>query len=513
MPATLIRSRAMITRTIDRHTWEEIPDGAVLQEDGIVTAVGTYADLKRKHPHVPVLGSGNEILLPGFVNGHHHIGLTPVQLGSPDMPLELWFITRLVIRNLDLYLDTLYSAFEMIASGITTVQHIHGAVPGTLAEVEAKSTEVIRAYEDVGMRVSYCYAVRDQNRLVYQADQELVASLPEELRAPMQRWFARFKVSLDDSMALFRSLHERHNNKPRVKIQLAPANLHWCSDRALAELSEASRAYNVPMHMHLLETAYQKEYAWRRGKCSALEHIDRFDMVGPRLTLGHGVWLSEKDIERMAAAGACVCHNCSSNFRLRSGVAALNHFEKAGINTAIGLDEAGINDDRDMLQEMKLVLRAHRVPGMVDEDVPTMAQVLRMATVGGAKTTPFGTTIGTLEVGKAADLVLLDWKQIAYPYLDAETPLLDAVIQRAKAEGVKMTMCAGEVIYRDSRFTRVDRDAALKALHDDLSRALASDEVERRNLSKALLPHVRKFYADYIDPARHEPFYRPSSRV
>jgi cytosine/adenosine deaminase-related metal-dependent hydrolase len=166
-----------------------------------------------------------------------------------------------------------------------------------------------------------------------------------------------------------------------------------------------------------------------------------------------------------------------------------------------------------MLQEMKLVLRAHRVPGMIDDDVPTMSQVLRMATVGGAKTTPYGAGIGTLEVGKSADLVLLDWKQIAYPYLDEETPLLDAVIQRAKAEGVKLTMCDGEVIYQDGKFTKVDRDASLKALHDDLSKALSNDEVERRKLSKALLPHVRKFYANYIDPAKHEPFYRPSSRV
>src|SRR5690349_13723266 len=513
MATSLIRSRIMITRALDRYRWEEIPDGAVLQEDGIITATGSYAQLKSKHPHVPVFGTGDEILLPGFVNGHHHIGLTPVQLGSPDMPLELWFITRMVIRNLDLYLDTLYSAFEMIASGITTVQHIHGWMPGKLTEVENKSEAVIRAYEDIGMRVSYCYAVRDQNRLVYQADQEFVASLPKELQEPMQHWFGRFKTSLDESMGLFRGLHERHNNKRRVKIQLAPANLHWCSDKALTALSEASKKYNVPMHMHLLETAYQKEYAWRRGRCTALEYIDRFDMLNPRLTLGHGVWLNEKDIDRLAAAKGCVCHNCSSNFRLRSGVAALNFFEKKGINTAIGLDEAGINDDRDMLQELKLVLRAHRVPGMVDEDVPTMAQVLRMATVGGAKTTPFGTQLGTLEVGKAADMVLIDWDSVAYPYLDEETPLLDAVIQRAKAEGVKLTMCDGAVIYENGRFTRIDKDAALKELHDDLCRALSDDEVERRQLSKALLPHVREFYARYIDPAKHEPFYKQSSRV
>jgi 5-methylthioadenosine/S-adenosylhomocysteine deaminase len=513
LATTLIRSRAMISRTIDRHHWEEVSDGAVLQEDGVIVATGTYEALQKRYPNTPVLGTGKEIMLPGFVNGHHHVGLTPVQLGSPDMPLELWFITRLVTRNLNIYLDTLYSAFEMIASGITTVQHIHGWLPGKVAEVEGKANDVIRAYEDIGMRVSYCYAVRDQNRLVYQADEEFVAGLPKPLQDPMKRWFERFQTSLDDAMGMFQSMHAAHHNKSRVKIQLAPANLHWCSDRALTILSDTSKKYDAPMHMHLLETAYQKEYAWRRGACTALEYLDRYDMVGPRLTLGHGVWLNESDIERLASAKGCVCHNCSSNFRLRSGVAALNRFEAIGINTAIGLDEAGMNDDRDMLQEMRLVLRAHRVPGMLDDDVPTMAQVLRMATTGGAKTTAFAPQIGKLEVGKKADLSLIDYDQISYPYLDEETPLLDAVIQRAKTEGVKLVMCDGEVIYENGHFTRIDKDAALKELHQDLSRALSDDEVERRQLSKALLPHVREFYARYIDPAKHEPFYKQSSRV
>jgi cytosine/adenosine deaminase-related metal-dependent hydrolase len=511
--ATIVRSRTLIAGAKDRFAVEQIENGALLIEDGVIAAIGDFDTLKAKNPGAPVLGSGNDIVLPGFVNGHHHIGLTPVQLGSPDMPLELWFVTRMVTRNLNLYLDTLYSAFEMIGSGITTVQHIHGWLPGTLDEVAAASNEVIRAYEDIGMKVSYCYAVRDQNRLVYQADAEFVASLPKALQDPMKRWFERYKAGLDDCMALFRQLHETHHAKRRVKIQLAPANLHWCSDAALTALSDTSKKYDVPMHMHLLETAYQKAYAWKRGECTAVDYIERFDMLSPRLTLGHGVWLNESDIDKMAAAGACVCHNCSSNFRLRSGMAALNHFEKKGINTAIGLDEAGLNDDRDMLNEMRLVARVHRTPGMVDADVPTFPQVLRMATEGGAKTTPYGSTIGRLEVGRAADLVMIDWNHVAYPYLDEETPLLDAVIQRAKTAGVTRVLCDGETLYENGRFTRVDQAGALKALHDDLSRALSDDEVERRNLSKALLPHARKFYADYIDPAAHKPFYRQSSMV
>jgi 5-methylthioadenosine/S-adenosylhomocysteine deaminase len=136
-----------------------------------------------------------------------------------------------------------------------------------------------------------------------------------------------------------------------------------------------------------------------------------------------------------------------------------------------------------------------------------------MATSGGAKTTAFGDSIGALEVGRRADMVLIDWRQISYPYLDDETPLLNAVLQRAKTSGVRTVMCDGEVIYRDGRFTRVDRDAALHALHEDLQKALSDDEVERRRLSKALLPHVKAFYAGYFDPERHQPFYRPNSRA
>ena len=513
MPSSIIRARTVLTEPVDRRQWHQIEDAAVLQRDGIIAEIGPSAQLIAKHPEVLVVGTGRQVLLPGFVNAHHHVGLTPVQLGSPDMPLELWFVTRLVARRVDLYLDTLYSAFEMIASGITTVQHLHGWLPGDLTAVEAGAGEVIRAYEDIGMRVSYSFALRDQNRLVYQDDKEFTASLPDELQPALQRHFARFGLSLADYGPLFEHLLATHHNKERVTIQLAPANLHWCSDTALEMLADYSARYEAPMHMHLVETAYQKEYARRRGGGTALDYIDRFGFLGPRLTLGHGVWLNEVDLDRIAATGTHICHNCSSNFRLRSGVAPLNAFEKRGINTAIGLDEAGINDDRDMLQEMRMVLRAHRVPGMADEDVPSPGQVLRMATAGGAATTPYGSRIGTLAVGKAADLVLIDGDKLAYPYLDPETPILDAVIQRAKSDGVDVVMVAGEVVYEDGRFTRVDRDAALRELHESLQHALADDENERRQLSKALLPHVRRFYAGYFDPETHQAHYRASSRV
>ena len=511
MPSSIIRGKHVITRALDRHRYEQLDDAAILQRDGIITAIDSFATLHRQHPDLPVTGTGDQVLLPGFVNGHHHVGLTPLQLGSPDMPLELWFATRLVLRDVDLYLDTLYSAFDMVSSGITTVQHIHGWASGGLTEVETKADNVIRAYEDLGMRVSYCYALRDQNHLVYEANDAFMARVPEDLRPALGRHFARFRLNADDLLALFASLHARHHNKERVKVQLAPANLHWCSDRALTLLADASEQYNAPMHMHLVETAYQKEYAHRRGGGTALDYIDRFGLLGSRMTIGHGVWLNERDIDRVAETGTHICHNCSSNFRLRSGIAPLNRWRR----------RASMSRSASMKPASTTIATCCRKCAWCCARIANPAWTIacrpwRRCSAwpreGGAKTTPYAAQIGTLEVGKAADTVLIDWQQISYPYLDSETPVLDAVICAPRSPACAPCWCAGEVIYQDGRFTRVDRDAALRQLSELLQRDLTAEEQERRRLAKAILPHVKAFYDGYWNAASHQPFYSQSSR-
>lgn len=452
------------------------------------------------------------MMLPGFVNSHHHVGLTPLQLGSPDHALELWFASRIPARAIDIYLDTLYSAFEMLASGITTVQHIQGWMPGPLDNIHAAASRTLQAYRDVGMRASYCFAVREQNRLVYEADDAFCARLPPDLGARLAAHLKRQAIPFADNLALFDMLTEGNRGGRLTRVQLAPANLHWVSDDGLLALEEKSRAAHVPMHMHLLETAYQKEYALRRTGTTAVRHLHRLGLLGPRMTLGHGVWLTEEDVEIAADTGTCICHNCSSNFRLRSGVAALNRFEAMGVKVGMGLDEAGINDDRDMLQEMRLVLRVHRTPGMED-DVPTCPQVLRMATEHGAATTAFGAEIGRLDPGRLFDAVLIDYDAATYPHQDPDIAPLDALMQRAKTNAVDAVYVDGELVYADGSFTKVDRDAVLKEIAELLSRPRSPEEIARRELGLAVFPYVKRFYEGYIRPGPRDPFYAPSSRV
>ena len=208
-------------------------------------------------------------------------------------------------------------------------------------------------------------------------------------------------------MALFQSLHHgQARASAGRKIQLAPANLHWCSDAALDGAGRAGRSLRrADAHASARDRLPEGIRASGAAAAPRVEYLDRFGMLGPRMTLGHGVWLNEDDIDRVAATGDLRLPQLL--LQLPPALAASRRStasRRRAINTAIGLDEAGINDDRDMLQEMRLVLRAHRVPGMDEDDVPSMAQVLRMATVGGARTTAFGDSLGTLEVGKGADL-------------------------------------------------------------------------------------------------------------
>jgi 5-methylthioadenosine/S-adenosylhomocysteine deaminase len=511
MASSLIRGKYVICKVINRTETQVIEDGAVFQRDGTIIDIGPYQILTTKYHPDETLGSGEHVVMPGFVNSHHHVGLTPFQLGSPDYPLELWFASRMAARDVPPYLDTLYSAFEMIESGITTVQHLHGVRVGPISRVKSIAEQVLKAYEDIGMRVSYSYALRDQNRLVYEADEAFVKRLPPSLAPQLEAYLQAQAIPLADHLGLFVDLRERWNHQERIRIQLAPANLHWCSDDALMALREYSAKYRVGMHMHLLETAYQKEYARRRTGTTAVRYLADLGLLGPHMTLGHGVWATEADIERIAGTGTMICHNASSNLRLRSGIAPLNHWAAHGVRVALGLDEAGINDDRDMLQEMRLVLRLHRVPGMEDV-VPTSAQVFQMATENGALTTGFAESLGTLEAGKAADMVLVNWQQIAQPYLDRDTPIVDAVVHRAKTSGVETVLVAGEPVLRDGRFTRLSKADMLNELSGALQVPFQPAEERRRELSPAVFPHVKRFYEGWLDEQARDPFYRPSSR-
>ena len=475
----------------------EIVEGqAIFVKNNKINEIGPTSVLRQKYKEFPEIGGENLFAMPGLVNAHHHLGVTPFQLGAQDHPLELWFAERLKMRNVPPTLDTLYSAFEMISSGVTTVQHLQSRAPGNLASVLDQSNKIIAAYKQIGMRASYSFALRDQNRMIYDSDENCLALLPPKHRPTLKKYFESFSLSISEQLEIFNILTEQHAKNNLIEIQLAPSNLHWLSDKALETISRVAIDTGAKIHMHLLETPYQAEYARRRTGQSALEYIDKFGLLGPQLTIGHGVWMTEDDADLLAESGGCLCHNCSSNLRLKSGKADLSSFLSKNIPIALGIDEAGINDDRDMLQEMRLAYTLHRRPGHSSLN-PSAAEILRMATEHGAASTPFSGKIGRLEKGLFADILLLDLQSLAFPYQDFDIPLLDIIVRRAKRKSVDTVIIDGNVVFNKGKFTRVDEDTLLEEISKVLSRAKTPEEVELRELSEIIMPAVKNFYSGW----------------
>ena len=475
----------------------EIVEGqAIFVKNNKINEIGPTSVLRQKYKEIPEIGGENLFAMPGLVNAHHHLGVTPFQLGAQDHPLELWFAERLKMRNVPPTLDTLYSAFEMISSGVTTVQHLQSRAPGNLTSVLDQSNKIIAAYKQIGMRASYSFALRDQNRMIYDSDENCLALLPPKHRPTLKKYFESFSLSISEQLEIFNILTEQHAKNNLIEIQLAPSNLHWLSDKALETISKVAIDTGAKIHMHLLETPYQAEYARRRTGQSALKYIDKFGLLGPQLTIGHGVWMTEDDVDLLAERGGCLCHNCSSNLRLKSGKADLSSFLSKNIPIALGIDEAGINDDRDMLQEMRLAYTLHRRPGHSSLN-PSAAEILRMATEHGAASTPFSGKIGRLEKGLFADILLLDLHSLAFPYQDFDIPLLDIIVRRAKRKSVDTVIIDGNVVFNKGKFTRVDEDTLLEEISKVLSRAKTPEEVELRELSEIIMPAVKNFYSGW----------------
>ena len=264
-------------------------------------------------------------------------------------------------------------------------------------------------------------------------------------------------------------------------------------------------------HIHLVETYYQKQYGIRTWGKTPVAHLKDLGFLGPEVSCAHAVWLTDDDIDLLGQSNTTLCHNVSSNLRLKNGVAPVNGMWARGVNVAMGTDSTAINDDDDMLQEMRLVSKIHRQPG-IGAPAINSHQVLRMATLNAAAPTFFHDEIGALEKGRRADVVLLDMTDIQGPYLDPDVHIVDALLYRGKARHVDTVIIGGEVVLRNGRFTRINKEDVLRELKDRFARPLETSVVETRQMVEQLLPHVERFYQSW-GPEDGPPHYRYNSRA
>ena len=511
MAAKLIRGGHVITDPERLPSGGLIEHGAVAVEGDSVVAVGTYDELKGRFPGAEEIGSERHVVIPGLINTHHHgWGLTPFQFGLLDDSLEPWIMDIWALPAVDAYLDCLWSDMRNIRSGVTTL--LHASYGRNFGGYEVEARAKLRAHADSGIRVAFALHVLDQNLFVYEDNDRFLARLPDEVAGRMRDVLAELApAGTEDFFSLLGALHGEYAGHDRIKIMACPIAPQWVSDPLLRRVRDVTTEYGMGIHLHCLESPYQREVGLASYGKSTVEHLEGLGLLGSDVSLGHGVWMTERDMDICAQTGASVCHNASSNLRLRVGIMAAARMLEKGVNVSIGMDGTTLNDDEDMLQEMRLVHKLGALPrGLEYAACPTSFDVLRMATVNGARSTTFGPSIGSLAPGKKADIVLIDGEPMRAPYLGAAVHVVDAVLHRARGMDVDTVLVGGEVVLRDKEFTKLDHASILAELCR--SADLPPEPVTQRwmQATRDIRPHVAAFYKRWETPA-YEPCYTVNS--
>ena len=445
-------------------------------------------------------GSGGGIALPAMVNAHDHgYGLRPLALGGADDALECW-IASLVRPTVEPRLEAAAAFGRMALAGIGATVHCHNSLAADRLEAEAAG--VARAAADVGIRVAFSCPIRDRNPWVYGDQRALLPHLATADRAAMEAAICDGAAVSDgaatpDGIPAHRQVEQVEaiaaaHESERFQVQYGPIGPQWCRDATLERIAEASAENDRRVHMHLLESPRQRRWldaAYRQG---IVRFLDDVGLLSPRLTVAHGVHLTDEECALLAERGVTVAVNTSSNLRLRSGLAPLERFMRHGLRFGFGLDGAAHDDDQDYFRDLRLTWRLHNGAGL-DRALPP-GRLFEAAHAHGFRSIDGSDDYGAVAPGARADLVVLDYAAMCEDFLVPDLDETDVLLTRATSRHVRELLVAGRPVVSGGVLAGLD----LPAMEDELmdrARRTATVTPEALAHRQRLREAVRACYA------------------
>ncbi|MBF2008610.1 MAG: amidohydrolase family protein [Chlorogloeopsis fritschii C42_A2020_084] len=474
----------------------------VCVEDNRIIATGKYHELHARYPNAQIVGSEKFLLAPTFVNSHDHgRALNTLSLGVTDDLLEIWLLKLSSLPIIDPYLAAAYDGLRLLRSGVGTVAHSHN--PRSWQNMEAEAIATLKGYRDAGIRAAFHPPIVDQNPLVYGDAKQFLATLPADKKPLAKQFMAPVPLARQDYFGLCTDLVKTYHDTEQFMchIQVSPAGGQWCSDELILEAVDFARRYQTRLQMHLLETSYQRQYAYRQWGKSFVQHLDEIGALGEWLTCAHMVWVDEEDLSLLAERKVGIAHNPSSNLRLRSGMAPIAKMVNAGVVLGIGLDGHSLDNDQDYLREMRLALTLSNQPGANALTV-TAPTIWQMGTTGGAKITlGKNVPLGKLVPNHLADLVLIDWSAVqdaAIPELYGEMiPTVEILLRQATRHHVKHVMVNGNWVVWDGKSKTLAENMLIAALREELAKQDKQKLLQTANNAEIVANYLRRFYAQW----------------
>jgi 5-methylthioadenosine/S-adenosylhomocysteine deaminase len=399
-------------------------DHAVVVDAGRILAVVPSAVAVRDYAPRERVALPRHALLPGLVNAHTHAAMSLLRGVADDVPLETWLRERIWPREArfvtpEFVADgVLLAAHEMLTGGVTCCNDMYFYPDATA-----------RAFHAAGMRAVLGLPVLD---------------FPTPYASDGEGYLQAGLAARDACKHL-----------PRTSWMLAPHAPYTVGDAAFAKIVTFARQLDLPIQTHLQETKAELADSLAATGGSPLARLDRLGATGPGFVAIHAVHLGPGDRERLAAQGCSVVHCPASNMKLANGIAPITELLAAGVNVALGTDGAASNNRLDLFAEMRLASLAAKVSTGDAAALPA-SEVLRMATIGGARALSLDDRIGSLVAGKDADLIAVDMGNLA------DAPVYDPVshlVHVTSRERVTDVWASGERIVRDRRLTTVDAPA------------------------------------------------------
>ena len=425
----------------------------------------------------------DRIVLPALVNAHDHArNLRSATLGAWGQPLETWLPFLGVVPGVDPYVAAATSFCRSVRGGATSVMVHYTRAQGTCDWLE-EALAVAKAARDVGIRIGFAVAMRDRHFLAYADDSETLKALrPEIQEAVRERLWAK-PLPAQEQVARVRALAQAIESDPslaaHVSVQYGPTGVQWCSDELLMCIAKASQEDQRPVHMHLLETRYQRAWADQTHRLGIVPHLDAIGLLSERLTLAHCTWARPGEVEVLAEKGVTVAVNTSSNLQLRSGLAPVAAMHRAGCRLAMGLDGLALDEDDDALREWRLLSMLHRGWGF--EDTLNDAQLWRMVAVNGRRSV-LGLSKdqakpgGLVQSGHAADLMVLD-----RALLDEDDAIVAGVnpwhliMARSNAQHIQSVVAMGRLVVCDRKVLGVQEIELRQEYLSQLRHIMQSD--------------------------------------
>jgi len=425
----LIKGATVITVDGENRVFE----GDVSVEGGRISALGASLT-GREYKRAEVIEAQGRVLLPGFVQTHLHLCQTLFRGSADDLALIDWLTKRIWPMEAAHTAESIYASARL---GIAEL--IRGGTTCALTMETVRETEsVFAAVDESGIRATVGKCMMDKGEEV-----------PEALRENAES-------SLSESIGLLERWHGRDDD--RIRYCFAPRFAVSCTRELLEQVSQASRERGVMVHTHASENKDEIEIVERETGQRNIEYLRDVGLAGSRVVLAHCVHLNESEMEILRQTGTHVAHCPSSNLKLGSGFAPVVEMLGRGISVSLGADGAPCNNRLDMFTEM-------RTAGLIQkalhgaEALPAV-RVLRMATIDGARALGRDTEIGSIEVGKRADLTLLS---LNAPHATPHPDPISAVVYAAAAGDVETVIIDGRVVMRDGELLTLDQKAVVAA--------------------------------------------------